>query len=402
MDELKHPPNQETSERHQQQSSKMDRIFAAQHLKDNKKRIIDEWEAEVRRQVPEARERSSLVLSNTLPIFIDELITALQQEHPPSGVLPISGMSKQHGEQRAALPGYFLPQLLLEFSILRCVISRELFEYEALSFEVQLTINTLIDSAVSLAATKFANVQNEKIKSALVNAESSNRDLEEFAAVAAHDLKSPLATVIGFLDLLREEIEPTLKANERQNMTFMKAALERMTRLIDQLLEYAQIGNLAEQFARVRMSDALTSATQNLRDAIMKSEAKVMSGSLPSVLGNEQLLTQVFQNLIANAIKFRGTSAPEIQIEVKDQDGEWLFSVKDNGIGFDPKYKDQIFGLYKRLATKDGTSGTGIGLATCRKVIERHHGRIWAESEPGKGSIFYFTLPKLSQSTGTH
>lgn len=392
----------QTTQDRQHRSEKLDRTFAAQHLLAHKDQIMETWEAELRRQIPEASGKSSLVLSNTLPIFLDELVKSLRQENAVQGMVAISGMSKVHGAERALLSGYFIPQLLLEFSILRQVINQELFEFETLSFEVPLTIDKVIDSAISLATTEFARVQAEGTKDALAKAEASNRDLEMFAAVAAHDLKSPLATVIGFLELLNDHLELEQGSKDAQSIVIMSAALKRMNSLIDRLLEFARIGNHNISFQRVRMSETMAAAIQNIGEYIDKSGAKIQFGSLPTVVGDGQLLTQVFQNLLVNAIKFHGERAPEIDVSVESQRDFWIFKIKDNGIGFDPEFKDQIFGLYKRLDSGSQTSGAGIGLATCRKVVELHRGKIWAESEPGKGSTFCFTLPKLRQDERAH
>jgi signal transduction histidine kinase len=399
MDKQRRESTDEIEKKRRGRVSKLDRAFAARHLKDFKNKLLAKWEFEVREQIPASEGKTSLVLSNTLPMFLDELIGILEKESPVTTMTFMAGMAIAHGAQRATMSGYFLPQLLLEFSILRQVINAELFSYESLSPEVTMTVNTVIDSAISLATTEFARVQGEAVRTALSRAESSNRDLEGFASVAAHDLKSPLATVIGFLDLLQDQVEPLPKSAEDQSIQIMKSTLVGMTSLIDHLLEYARIVGSELRLQQIYLDDVLAAAVTNLRSAIVNSGAKVVSDSLPKVLGDKQLLTQVFQNLIANAVKFHGNEAPEIRVGVESQEENWILSFKDNGVGFDPKFKREIFGLYKRLETPGRPSGSGIGLATCRSVVERHNGKIWAESEPGKGSSFYFTLPKIGRAS---
>ena len=369
--------------------------LAAHRLLNHKRRIIDYWENEVRSQVPEIHGNSSLVISNTLPKFLEELASALKEGHFKNELL--AGMGKIHGEQRALLSGYFLPQLLKEFSILRCVINKELFEHEVSSFEVETIVNGLIDAAISQAATEFSKVQNERVEVALNKARASNTDLDHFAAIAAHDLKSPLATISGYLELVKGEFEEKLEPEVVGYIQTMSAAADRMRNLIDRLLEYARLTKVDRPFQPASVLSVVKAAYQNLTGSIERIGAEITYGSLPTVNGDIDLLIQLFQNLIANAIKFHGQTNPRVHVEAKPKGNMWLFSIADNGIGFDPKDKEQIFALYKKLHSETEFQGTGIGLATCRRVVELHGGKIWADSAPGRGSTFYFTLPQISQ-----
>jgi signal transduction histidine kinase len=385
-----------------QSSSSSDYERASAQLSQDKDKIKALWEKTVRKKVQVAEDQTSLALQNTLETFLNELATNLYQARASSADTPPGqGMSKIHGSQRAKFAGYFLPQLLKEFSILRDVINEDLNDAEVLTHAVRSTIDQTIDSAISSATTEFASVQQANIRVALQRAEASNRDLEQFAAVAAHDLKSPLATISSFLQLLMDESQERLEKESLEYINLMKRAAERMRSLIDRLLEYARLSKLDKPFQSVNMNDAVNSAVQNLNDTIEKTDAKVTWDHLPIVNGDKDLLIQLFQNLIANSIKFHGVQPPRIHIDFKSQDGMALFSLKDNGIGFDPKDKEEIFALYKKLRGEAEYQGTGIGLATCRKVVELHGGRIWAESTLGSGSVFYFTLPR-SKSADTH
>lgn len=368
---------------------------AAQQIKKDKSKIKAAWEMKVRNKIPAAEGQTSPALLNSMEIFLDELCDSLEKSTLNSNFrLGEHGMSRLHGEQRAQLTGYFLPQLFQEFSILRAVITEDLHKTGLLSYEVGAIINEAVDAAISLAATEFADVHQIRLKRALEKAEASNLDLEHFAAIAAHDLKSPLATISSYLDLLTEETKDVLGEEPLKYINVMQKASERMRRLIDRLLYYARLTKPEKPFQPVDLNEILSHVLQNLHESITKTHAKILIPVLPTVSGDAHLLTQLFQNLIANSIKFHGASPPHIQIEFKRQDHTYLFSLQDRGIGFNPKDKENIFTLYKKLQDASDTPGAGIGLATCRKVIELHGGQIWAESQPGKGSTFHFTLPQ--------
>ncbi len=367
-------------------------IEASKQLELCKSLIIESWEKRVREQVKAAEGKTSLAIVNTLSYFLDELVAFIKlsgtSDHPVS---PEKGMSRTHGEERARLAGYFLPQLLKEFSILREIIVEVLLTRNVSNHEVRSLVDKAIDSVISLAATEFAKVQQEQTEAALRKAEISNQDLEHFAAVAAHDLKSPLATITGYLELISGGTEEICKEASKY-IEVTKQAAERMRNLIDHLLEYAKLIEVDRPFQTVDIENIVNIVIQNLSDSIEKTDTLVTMSSLPKVNGDSILLTQLFQNLIANSIKFHSKNRPEIFIKAEEQGDMWLFSLTDNGIGFDPKDEKDIFTMYKKL--HGGYQGAGIGLATCRKVVELHGGTIWANSSPGHGSVFYFTLPK--------
>lgn len=395
----KDSPQGEGSESQAHDMQTQNKSAAVQLMKD-KGKIKILWEKKVRDKVQSAESQTSIALLNSIDAFLDELVTALEQSTLESPYdVGKKGMSKMHGEQRAKFAGYYLPQLLEEFSILREVIQEDLHNSKSLTYQVGLIINSAIDSAISLAATEFTAVQQATIKAALEKAEVSNKDLEHFAAVAAHDLKSPLATISGYLDLLTDDTSEHLKEGSREYISVMQKSSERMRNLVDRLLDYARLTKMEKTFHLVDLDDVMKSVLQDLHETIQKTQAKITYEQLPIVNGDIQLITQVFQNLIANSIKFHGDQIPAAHIGFSAQNGTFLFSVRDNGIGFDPKNKEDIFALYKKLPGEGEYQGAGIGLATCKKVVELHGGRIWADSEPGVGSTFYFTLPN---PTPTH
>jgi signal transduction histidine kinase len=377
---------------------------AAKEIIRSKEVISEEWEARVREHIVEAAGKTTLVMRNSLGIFIDELSESLL-DYKTSKIKqwPLFGMSKMHGGQRAHITGYFLPQLLEEFCILRQVINERLSKCGYFDYQILTHVNKFIDSAVSQAATEFAKVQQESVNFALRKAEVSNRDLEHFAAVAAHDLKSPLATISGYLDLLSDEFKDEIGKETLQYIQLMQSASTRMRNLIERLLDFARLSTADRPLKPTDVNCVVNAVRQNLAKVLEQSKGRILSKSLPTVMGDSDLLVQLFQNLISNSLKFRGANPPEVHIEAKERQDTYVFEVKDNGIGFDPKYKEEIFALYKKLHGESEYQGTGIGLATVRKVVELHGGKIWAESKPGLGSTFYFTFPKImTENQGHH
>jgi len=223
--------------------------------------------------------------------------------------------------------------------------------------------------------------------------EHSNRSLEEFAYVAAHDLREPLVGIAANLKLLERRYTGTPDAEAHKLVSRALEITLRMDTLVQSLLDYSHLGLEPKSFQPVDCSEALFSAISNLRSAIGGASAKVTNDPLPTVLGDPALMVQLFQNLVSNAIKFAGDRPLEIHAGATRQEAKWKFFVKDNGIGIEPSYFDRIFRIFQRLEANSQRVGTGIGLATCKKIVEYHGGRIWVESEPGKGSIFFFTVP---------
>jgi PAS domain S-box-containing protein len=225
----------------------------------------------------------------------------------------------------------------------------------------------------------------------------SNSDLEQFAYVASHDLQEPLRMVSSYTQLIQRRYGDKLDGDASEFMHYVVDGAARMKQLIEDLLAYSRVGTKGGAFRDVEIEAALGRAVTNLRAAIEESGAAVTWDPLPRVRGDDVQLAQLFQNLIGNALKFRGASAPRVHVSCIARDDAYEFVVADNGIGIEPQYFERIFMVFQRLHTKGDYPGTGIGLAICKKVVERHGGAIWVSSQPGEGSQFHFTLPKKNQ-----
>jgi len=222
----------------------------------------------------------------------------------------------------------------------------------------------------------------------------ANQDLEQFAYSASHDLQEPLRSIKIYGELLSKRYGHKLDGQAFEFLEYLGMGASRMEMLVRDLLAYTQVTKLQAPAEPSDANDAMNAVLANLGGAITQSGASVTHDTLPSVRVHSAHLQQLFQNLIGNAIKYRSTERePVVHVNGGLKNGRWLFSVRDNGIGIEPEYKEQIFGLFKRLHTGDEYSGTGIGLAICQRIVERYHGRIWVESEPGKGSTFFFEFP---------
>lgn len=221
----------------------------------------------------------------------------------------------------------------------------------------------------------------------------SNQELQQFAKIASHDLQEPLRAVQGFAQLLSRRYESQLDVDGKQFIEFILDGTERMQRLIQSVLEHSNISANEQEIEPVEVSSVIREVMKNLNHSIVDSKATVVFGDLPTIPVERSQLIQLFQNLISNAIKYAGDKTPYIVISTEKSVDEWLFSVQDNGIGIDNKYTDRIFDMFARLHGRIRYSGTGMGLAICKKIVTANGGKIWMESEPGEGSIFFFTLP---------
>lgn len=247
---------------------------------------------------------------------------------------------------------------------------------------------------VMIDITRLKDVEN-RLRRQATELARSNKDLEQFAYVASHDLKEPLRMVTSFVQMLKRKYEGRLDLDADDYIRYAVDGAARMHSLIDDLLTYSHVDRKTEPFELTDLNVVLRKVVQNLAELTRESSASITALELPTVMADPIQMGQLLQNLIANAIKYRDPAVPpRIRIEAEQGEGHWIFSVQDNGIGIAPEFSERIFKLFQRLHTKEEYPGTGIGLAICKRISERHGGRIWVESSPGRGSTFYFALPK--------
>jgi light-regulated signal transduction histidine kinase (bacteriophytochrome) len=221
----------------------------------------------------------------------------------------------------------------------------------------------------------------------------SNEELRRFASVVSHDLQEPLRMVTSYMQLLKRDLGDTLTADQAEFLNFAIDGGRRMSELIQDLLSYSRVSAVEPQRELVDFNEVLKDVQVHLRASIEESGATLVVSELPRMLADASQVRQLFQNLVSNAIKYRGDKPPVIRISARQEDGKWLFSVADNGLGIDAENQQRIFEMFSRIHDRS-VPGTGIGLAICQRVVERMGGRIWVESTPCQGSTFYFTIPR--------
>jgi PAS domain S-box-containing protein len=253
---------------------------------------------------------------------------------------------------------------------------------------------SLMKAVTDQVVTAMIRLQSqEELRQTADELTRSNEDLGQFAYVASHDLQEPLRMVTGFVQLLQKKYGGKLDADADKFIEHAVDGAKRMQTLINDLLAYSRVGTSSREPTPTDAGAAIKQALGNLRTSIEEASAEVTHGELPTVHADGGQLAQIFQNLIGNALKFRSASTPKIHVEACREDGHWRFSVRDNGIGIAPEFQDRIFLIFQRLHTRRQYPGTGIGLAICKKIVDRHGGQIWVESQSGQGATFYFTLP---------
>jgi light-regulated signal transduction histidine kinase (bacteriophytochrome) len=253
---------------------------------------------------------------------------------------------------------------------------------------------------------KLAKEKLEMVNSALTvqaaELARSNTELQHFAYVASHDLQEPLRMVASYMQLLARRYKGKLDSDADEFIGFAVDGATRMQTLITALLTYSRVGTQAKAFEPIDCDAVLDTILGGLKTAIEDSGAVITRDPLPTVMGDGTQLGQLFQNLIGNGVKFRGAVAPQIHVSSRRNGKGWIFSVRDHGIGIDSRYTERIFVMFQRLHAKGEYPGTGIGLAICKKIVERHGGEIWVESRPGDGSTFYFTIPTIDNEQENH
>jgi len=290
---------------------------------------------------------------------------------PPPGIFKYHFASDAVGQVLFTLMGLFM-----------CVVAGQ---YR----RVRAHLEEMVD-----ARTAQLTAANEKLRKSSEDLARSNKDLEQFAYIASHDLQEPLRAIAGFMGLLKRQYSEALNAEALEFVNFAMEGAERMQALIQDLLAFSRVGSRGNAFADAPLEDALAAALKNLSAVIGESGATVTNDGLPIVKADLLQMIQLLQNLIQNALKFHGPRKPEVHIGAAQKENAWVVSVRDNGIGIERQYFERIFLIFQRLHTRSQYGGTGIGLAICKKIVERHGGSIWVESTPGEGSTFYFSIPK--------
>lgn len=253
---------------------------------------------------------------------------------------------------------------------------------------------TYVGTLTDISSLKSAE---ESLQQRSIELERSNEALDQFASITSHDLQEPLRMVTSYVQLLEKNYRGQLDSSADKFIKFAVEGTVRMQSLIKDLLAFSRVGTVSIDFNPTDCEQIFEQTLQNLEISITESNAVITHDRLPVVHADESQLRQLFQNLLTNAIKFRGEAEPAIHVCADTTDDGWVFSFKDNGIGIEPKYFERIFSIFQRLHSKDKFPGTGIGLAICYKIVERHSGQIWLESEPGQGSTFYFSLPSCRE-----
>ncbi len=233
----------------------------------------------------------------------------------------------------------------------------------------------------------------ETLKQTMAEFARSNSELELFAYVASHDLQEPLRMVTSFTQLLEKRYKNKLDKDADEFIEFILDGATRMQSMINDLLQYSRVGTRGKPFKLTDFESVFGQSLVNLKIAIDENNAIITHDPLPILMADSTQMIEVFQNLISNAIKFRSKESPQVHVSALKKRNEWVFSVRDNGIGIAPEFFDKLFIIFQRLHSRSEYPGTGIGLAVCKKIVERHGGKIWVESEPGKGSTFYFSIP---------
>jgi PAS domain S-box-containing protein len=264
-------------------------------------------------------------------------------------------------------------------------------------FPVEISLSPIESSSGPLVISIIRDITprkqaEEQLKATASDLARSNAELEQFAYVASHDLQEPLRMVASYTQLLARRYGGRLDQDADEFIGFAVDGARRMQDLINDLLTYSRVGTRALQVETVDTQQLVSEVVGDLAASIADAGATVDFERLPVVRGDSVQLRQLFQNLIANAVKFRGQRTPEVRVTAARRDGAWVFGVHDNGIGIEPQYLERIFALFQRLHTRAEYPGTGIGLSICRKIVERHNGRMWVESEPGQGTTFWFML----------
>jgi signal transduction histidine kinase len=368
------------------------------------------------RRIVEERDREIEGISMELAIGLSEVFEALKEisSGNPNVKIPedsqldlirklkhMVNVTASDLGQMVDLSHEFAIGLAEHFDVLHRVSEGDLHARVAGTSEVELldALKTLTNKMIDSTSDEITQRKEaqEKLKETLAELGRSNTDLEQFAYVASHDLQEPLRMISSYVQLLARRYSGKLDADADEFIGFAVDGAARMQRLINDLLTYSRMGRRKKPFEPTDVNHVLSQTVVNLKNAIEESHAVITNDALPTVMADEAQVSQLLQNLVSNAIKFRSNGPPHIHISSQQENGQWIFSVSDDGIGIDPQYHERIFAIFQRLHGRTEYDGTGIGLSVCKSIVERHGGKIWLESEFGKGSTFYFSIPNRTK-----
>lgn len=369
-------------------------MSTSQKLNNAKSKILKTWEARVREAFSHSIDQSRLELLDHLPQFIDELIKAIDVRYQQQTINSAAHFSEIHGTDRALTEEYSMSHTLAEYAILRSVIIETLEEDWQIPSDERRTLNWYIDDAIVVAGSVFAEIRKAQALALMETVNEKNGHLLQFAAIAAHDIRSPLATILGYLEIVKdinkngndskEAIQYIEKAQEISKQSLM---------MIDRLLQFSSMGVEKLKIENIDLNEIVLESQEMLGVEMQKSKPEITKGKLPIIKGDRVLIAQLFQNILSNAMKYRNPEKCIIQISASQlDDKKWKITVRDNGIGFDTKDSSKIFEPFIRLENSKDYKGSGLGLATCKKIVELHGGKIWAESLKNQGTEFIFTL----------
>lgn len=333
----------------------------------------------------------SLVLTNQGKELMDQIRIEIQQMQKRKNQQLQNWLLAKDQEARSIQQTFIVCFILnmLAFYLVYRAIQQEMTERQ----QTEALLKKLNEDLENIVQNRTA-----ELKDANTNLLRSNRELEQFAYVASHDLQEPLRAVNSYTQLLARKYQSNLDAKADKYIGYIVEGANRMQQLIEDLLNFSRIGTEGKELQPIALETILAQVLCHLKVAIIKSQAIVTHEPLPTIKGDKTQLIQLFQNLIANAIKFRKSEPPEVHIKGVQQDKKWLISVSDNGIGMEEEYFERIFVIFQRLHSRTEYPGTGIGLAVCKRIVECHGGRIWVESTLGVGTTFYLTIPCFEDS----
>jgi signal transduction histidine kinase len=362
-------------------------------------RIIERWQKRCAELRPDAAGGEQTLAMEQIREFLqalaEQLVSTRRQALEPQQ------LAADLGALRWTL-GWDLREVVREYKLLRLILLDHLDSQcdTPLERDELLAVSLNFDEAITAAVARYVEHEERVRDDYEDELERSNRELKRFAHVVAHELKSPLNAQLLGLQLIEFSLGEAANQGElRDVLKTTKTCVQQMAGLINELLQYAEVGSDESAQQSISCREVLDAALANLQAQIAASDARVEYGDLPTVSANPSTLTLVFQNLISNAIYYRRDVAPEIRIDACPQQGEWQFTVTDNGAGIPAEDVSRIFEMFARAHADLRPQGTGIGLAMCRRIVEEHGGRIWVESEPGVGSRFCFTIPADIQSS---